>query len=292
MVFGFLRPPVSLLVEPVEASPVGPVRLRVVVDARKPVELRRLRAGLLVTLEGRARCEVTEEGEEGEETYTRVEDYSLRLAGLEREILRGARLGRGRREYTVTLSPERPLPPPGDYGAFRVRWRAWAEAPGRLRAVKATAPVEPGPAPGEGPRLAEKARLAGGLLEASVPGYAVRGRPFRVGLRLSALSGPVECRGLQASLRSETVIDGDDIAGPGEDCDTRSESRLHGEWRLADRLSLAPGEAYEAGLIVVAPAGAPPSFDRGDTFNRWFLRVSCRKGLLGGDEALVPLTVI
>ena len=291
MVFGFLKPSFQVDIRAGRVPAGGPIEYEVLLRALKDKEVKKLIARFRVVLEGRARCEYREEDEEGEETTSsRIVDYQVTLAGYEKTILERARPPKGTHAYKVSFAPSKPLPLPGSYRHFRVRWIAEAEIPGLLRQPRAHAELAVEPPKGHGPPKTTILYLAGARVELETPQPILRGIPFQARARFTA-EEETECRRLTARLVNRTRIDWRDADHTAESCDTPREERELAAVEAGD-VAVKPGVPGEATITLTIPGGEAPSFNTGSSYSEWRLVLSCDRSRWRKDRVEAPLTII
>ena len=293
MVFGFLKPSYKLEIQPEQVPPTGPVEYTVVLDVLKPKEIKKLRASFKVVLEGQTRCEFREEDEEGEETTeSRIEQLEFTLAKKEKVLLEKTLPGKGRHTYQVSFPLDKPLPMPGSYRYYSIKWIVQAEIPGLLRSTKATRELNVTPPGGPGEVQSTTVYLGDIKVEAEVPSYTPRGVPFQVKIRLTSTKDSAECKKITATLANKIYTSKWDISPRAEECDRIQESREYGKETLWENIKITPGESYEATASFTVPQGESPSFSYQSSYSQWKIVLSCNKGMLREDKAEVPITVL
>ncbi len=293
MVFGFLKPSYKLEIQPGRVPSTGPVEYTVLLDVLKPKEIKKLQASFKVVLEGQTRCEFREEDEEGEETTeSRIEHYEFTLAKKGKVLLEKTSPGKGRHTYHVSIPLDKPLPLPGSYRYYSIKWIVQAEIPGLLRPTKATRELIVAAPDKPGDTQTTTVYLSDVKVEAEVPSYTPRGVPFQVKIRLTPTKDSVECKKITAVLANRIYTSRWDISSSAERCDTIQEAREYQKENLGENIKLNPGETYEATLTFTVPASESPSFSYQSSYSQWKIVLSCSKGMLRGDKAEIPITVL
>ena len=293
MVFGFLKPSYKLEIQPEQVPPTGPVNYTVVLDVLKPKEIKKLHTSFKVVLEGQTRCDFREKDEEGEETTeSRVEYYGFTLTRKEKVLLEKTSPGKGRYTYQVSIPLDKPLPLPGSYRYYNIKWIVQAEIPGLLRSTKATRELIVTPPGGPGEAQTTTVYLGDIKVEAEVPSYTPRGVPFQVKIRLEPTKESVECKKITAVLANKIYTSKWDISPSAERCDTIQESREYQKETLGENIKLNPGEQYEATLSFTVPASESPSFSYQSSYSQWKIILSCSKGILKEDKTEIPIIVV
>lgn len=293
MVFGFLKPSYKLDIHAKTVPATGPVEYDVVLNVLKPKEIKKLRTRLKIVVEGRSKCEYREEDEEGRETTEyRMEDYEFTLAKSEEVLLEKSTLEKGVHTFHVSIPLSNPMPLPGAYRHYSIRWIAEAEIPGLLKSAKATADLAVRPPDNHGDMETRTVYMGDVKVEAEVPSYVVRGAYFPVKIRLTPTKGQVECKRTTIILENKTYTSWRDISLTAETCDTISETReLHKE-TIGENIKLDTERPLETTVSLNVPPSETPGFNYQASYSQWKIVVSCSKGMLREDRAEIPLTII
>ncbi len=293
MVFGLFKPAYKLRIEAEPVSVPGTVNYIVVLDVQKSKEIKKLETSFVVFLEGKTRCEYTEEDSEGEETsMSRIEPFRFTLYRREKVLSEKASLDKGSYKYEVSFPVEKPLPLPGEYKQYAIRWIARAEIPGLVRSTKAEYELEVVPPREHGPAKKSTVYLGDIRVEAEIPSYIVRGRPFPIKLMLTTEKEKVECKSINAVMAYKTYISWRDVSPSADSCDIISHGQELEKKKITNHTTITRDTSLKLDLQLEIPKDKPPTFNYGSSYTNWTIKLLCDKGFLRTDKGELSITVL
>ncbi len=268
-----------------------PLNYNVIVDLKKPRDIKEIKVRLEAKLTGKARCWYRELGNEDEE-YVRETFYTIELLSITKSIPVNTRLPKGRHLFNGTIIIPPDAPPTGRSGVFDVAWSLTATIPGFFRRIQDTRNIRVYGWDRPGPEASVNNSSGNLRVHAIIPSYIPRGVSFPIRLDLAAISEPFQCSKITIKLVHELYVRVEDIDTSAEQCEHISYTREYLEQKIAENVMLVPGQYLRFPLTLTIPHSTEPSFKRGLAFSEWKLQIHCSKGVFRGEETSIKLNVI
>ncbi len=272
-----------------------PVNYNVIVDLKKPRDVKYLKVVLEAVIYGKTTCTYREIGDEEEyETYTAETKFSIPIKSIEQELLRNTKLPAGRHVFPGTIILPLDAPSTGSYGVFNTVWTITAIAPGRLGSTRASKQLTVYPWNNPGPETTVKGSSDNLYAIAKLPEYIPRGTVFPVNVSLYAKSSPIKCDKIETKIIHEVYISENTISATAIDvkeCYNINYKKEYSNIKIADNAVIVPNQALTIPLTLSIPHNDLPSFNRGFDYSKWMLVLECKRGIVRREKITFKLNV-
>ncbi len=273
-----------------------PVNYNVILELKKPRDIKYLRVLLEVVLHGKTTCTYREtSGEDENDTYTMETEFTIPLKTIEQKLLENARLGAGRHVIPGTLILPPDLPASSTHGVFSIVWTLTAIAPGRLGSKRVSKQLIVYPWDKPGPETIVEKDSKNIHVTARIPAYVPRGTRFPVNISIYAKNSPVKCNSIEAKIVNNVYISASTTSTRArvsvEECYNVSYKREYSNIKIAENVVIAPNQAISLPLTLSIPYEGVPSFNRGFDYSEWTLVITCKKGIMSRENIEFKLNV-